>query len=114
MNQQIRKLAAGLIVLYLVLFVQLNVLQVGRKSELDANPLNNRQTIRDFNRPRGDIVTADGVVVGSALVNCIRDNLGDRGRIAPALAAKAAELDYLVNSKAAITSLAENYVGLPY
>jgi tryptophan synthase alpha chain len=35
---------------------------------------------------------ADGVVVGSALVNCIRDNLRDRARIAPALAAKAAEL----------------------
>ena len=35
---------------------------------------------------------ADGVVVGSALVNCIRDNLGDRTRIAPALAAKAADL----------------------
>ena len=34
---------------------------------------------------------ADGVVVGSALVNCIRDNLADRGRIAPALAAKAAD-----------------------
>ena len=67
MNQQIRKLAAGLIVLYLVLFVQLNVLQVGRKSELDANPLNNRQTIRDFNRPRGDIVTADGVVVAESV-----------------------------------------------
>ena len=25
-----------------------------------------------------------------------------------------AELDYLVNSKAAMTALAENYVGLPY
>lgn len=35
---------------------------------------------------------ADGVVVGSALVNCIRDHLGDRARIAPTLAAKAAEL----------------------
>jgi tryptophan synthase alpha chain len=35
---------------------------------------------------------ADGVVVGSALVNCIRDNLADRSRIAPVLAAKAAEL----------------------
>jgi tryptophan synthase alpha chain len=35
---------------------------------------------------------ADGVVVGSALVNCIRDHLGDRGRIAPALAARAADL----------------------
>ena len=35
---------------------------------------------------------ADGVVVGSALVNCIRDNLGDRAKIAPVLAAKAADL----------------------
>ena len=37
-------------------------------------------------------VKADGVVVGSALVNCVRDNLADRARIAPALAAKAADL----------------------
>ena len=35
---------------------------------------------------------ADGVVVGSALVNCIRDHLADRAKIAPALAAKAADL----------------------
>ena len=35
---------------------------------------------------------ADGVVVGSALVNCIRDHLADPKKIAPALAAKAAEL----------------------
>jgi len=34
---------------------------------------------------------ADGVVIGSALVNCIRDNLAHRDRIAPALAAKAAD-----------------------
>lgn len=35
---------------------------------------------------------ADGVVVGSALVNIIRENLGDRRKIAPALAARAAGL----------------------
>lgn len=35
---------------------------------------------------------ADGVVVGSALVNVIRDHLDDRAAIAPKLAAKAAEL----------------------
>lgn len=34
---------------------------------------------------------ADGVVIGSALVNCIRDNLAEREKIAPALAAKAAD-----------------------
>ena len=35
---------------------------------------------------------ADGVVVGSALVNCVRDNLADRSKIAAAIAAKAADL----------------------
>ncbi len=35
---------------------------------------------------------ADGVVVGSALVNCIRDGLADRSKIASALGAKAKDL----------------------
>ncbi|MCX6941023.1 MAG: tryptophan synthase subunit alpha, partial [Verrucomicrobia bacterium] len=35
---------------------------------------------------------ADGVVVGSALVNVIRENLADRAKIAGALGAKAADL----------------------
>lgn len=35
---------------------------------------------------------ADGVVVGSALVNCIRDNLQEKSKISPALAAKCADL----------------------
>ena len=35
---------------------------------------------------------ADGVVVGSALVNVIRDNLNERSKIAPALAVRAADL----------------------
>lgn len=35
---------------------------------------------------------ADGVVVGSALVNLIRDNLGNRPQLLPAIAAKAADL----------------------
>ena len=67
MNKQIRKLAGGLLVLYLALFVALNVVQVGKKDELNAAPQNNRQTIRDFNRPRGAIVTADGVVVARSV-----------------------------------------------
>ena len=67
MNKQIRKLAAALLVLYVALFVQLNVLQVGRKEALDSHPQNNRQTVRDFNRPRGPIVTADGVVVARSV-----------------------------------------------
>lgn len=35
---------------------------------------------------------ADGVVVGSALVNCIRDHLGDRAKLPAALGAKVADL----------------------
>jgi len=35
---------------------------------------------------------ADGVVVGSVLVNCIRDNLNDRPKIAAAVGAKALDL----------------------
>lgn len=35
---------------------------------------------------------ADGVVVGSALVNCIRENLADRSRIPVAIGARAADL----------------------
>ncbi len=67
MNGQIRKLAAALLVLYMVVFVALNTIQVARKEALDENPNNNRQTIRDFNRPRGQIVTADGVVIAQSV-----------------------------------------------
>jgi tryptophan synthase alpha chain len=35
---------------------------------------------------------ADGVVVGSALVNCIRNHLGDRAKMVGAIAARAADL----------------------
>ena len=61
-NRQIRQLAAGLMVCYVVLFVALNYWQVGRKEELDAEFDNTRQVLREFNKPRGPIVTADGVV----------------------------------------------------
>lgn len=63
MNARIRRLAVGLLVCYVALFVQLNILQVGREEELASDPRNDRQTIRDFNRPRGEIVSADGVVL---------------------------------------------------
>ena len=58
MNKQIRRLAAGLLVCYLVLFVQLNLLQVVKRNELASNPNNNRAVLRDFDKPRGNIVSA--------------------------------------------------------
>lgn len=42
--------------------MQLNLLQAQRQDELAAI-VNDRQTIRDFNRNRGEIISADGVVL---------------------------------------------------
>jgi penicillin-binding protein A len=67
MNKQIRRLAIFLLACYLILFVQLNVLAVGRQQELNADPRNNRQTERDFNRPRGAILAADGTVLARSV-----------------------------------------------
>jgi peptidoglycan glycosyltransferase len=67
MNKQIRRLALALLVCYVVLFAQLNVLAVARQQELNADPRNNRQTERDFNRPRGSIVAADGTVLARSI-----------------------------------------------
>ncbi len=62
MNRQIRQLALGLMTCYVILFVALNYWQVGRKQELDARFDNTRQVLREFNKPRGPIVTSDGIV----------------------------------------------------
>jgi penicillin-binding protein A len=66
MNRQIRRLALGLIVLYTALFVQLNVVQIGQEQELANDSRNNRATVRDFNKPRGDIVSIDGAVLATS------------------------------------------------
>lgn len=67
MNTKIRRLAVGLLVCYVALFVQLNVMQVGKQDALADDPRNDRQTIRDFNRPRGEIVSADGAVLARSV-----------------------------------------------
>jgi peptidoglycan glycosyltransferase len=69
MNRRVGKLALVLFALYIVLFVQLNLIQVGRKDTLDNDSRNTRQTVRDFNDPRGDIVTSDGVVIATSVAS---------------------------------------------
>ena len=54
-------------VLYVVLFAAMNYWQVGRESELNAMGGNTRAIRREFSRPRGEIVTADGVVVARSV-----------------------------------------------
>ncbi len=69
MNRQIRQLAVGLMLCYGLLFVALNYWQIGREEELNAQFDNTRQVLREFNRPRGPIVTADGVVAARSFAN---------------------------------------------
>jgi peptidoglycan glycosyltransferase len=66
-NKQIRRLGMGLLACYVLLFAQLNVLQVLRADEYNAHPLNTRQVVRDFSRPRGLIQTADGVILAESI-----------------------------------------------
>ncbi len=52
-----------MIVLFLLLFAQLNYVQVVRAGNLDHNPLNTRLALAKFSTLRGDIVSSDGVVL---------------------------------------------------
>jgi peptidoglycan glycosyltransferase len=68
-NRQIRQLAGGLMACYVVLFVALNYWQVGREEELNARFDNTRAIRREFEQPRGPIVTTDGVVAAQSVEN---------------------------------------------
>lgn len=63
MNRPIRTVGIALMCCYLALFVKLNLLQVVQAPALSSHPGNNRKATRDFNEPRGDIVTADGKIL---------------------------------------------------
>lgn len=63
MNRQIRRLGLAMAILFVALFVQLNVVQVFRADSYNNNPNNTRSVTRDFNRPRGQIIAADGTVL---------------------------------------------------
>ncbi len=62
MSRQIRILGAVILVAYAALFVKLNQVQVFQAGAYNARPDNTRSLQRDFNQPRGAIVTADGEV----------------------------------------------------
>jgi penicillin-binding protein A len=66
-NRRIRQLAVALMACYIALFASLNYWQVGRTEELAAEPENTRALLREFDKPRGPIVTADGVVVAQSV-----------------------------------------------
>jgi peptidoglycan glycosyltransferase len=66
-NRQIRRLGAAMLVLFAALFVQLNVVQVLRAQEYEDHPENRRAVTRDYFRPRGQIVSADGAVLARSV-----------------------------------------------
>ncbi len=82
MKKQIRNLGAFLAILYVALFLQVNRITVFEQEELQNKPGNNRQVERDFNRPRGSISTADGVVVAQS-VDAPEGSRYERQRVYP-------------------------------
>lgn len=66
MNRSLRHVMVVLLACFCLLFVQLNRIQVFEASALQANPSNTRTVQREFDRPRGQIVTSDGVVVATS------------------------------------------------
>lgn len=67
MNRAIRRVGGAVIVLILVLVAQLTYLQIIDADNLENDPLNVRSALRDANRPRGEIRTADGVVLARSV-----------------------------------------------
>jgi penicillin-binding protein A len=66
MNKQIRQLGFVILALFVLLFVQLNNIQVLQAAKLNNDPRNNRTAVRDFSSPRGDIQTADGTIIAQS------------------------------------------------
>jgi peptidoglycan glycosyltransferase len=67
MSKQIRNLGVFLVCCYTALFLQVNRLTVFQAEELQNDPRNNRQVVRDFSRPRGTIESVDGVVLAESV-----------------------------------------------
>ncbi len=62
MRRQIALLGAAILICYVALFVKFNQIQVFQADALNGRSDNTRQLQRDFNEPRGSIITADGVL----------------------------------------------------
>jgi peptidoglycan glycosyltransferase len=73
MNKQLRRLGAGLIACYLALFAMVNWVQVFHAQDLNENAINTRKIVRDFNRPRGQIIAADGAVLAKTVPSAVGD-----------------------------------------
>jgi peptidoglycan glycosyltransferase len=62
-NKQLRRVGIGMLACYVALFAMVNYVQVVRADNLNNDPRNTRAIVRDFDRPRGQIISADGAVL---------------------------------------------------
>lgn len=67
MNRQIRLLGAGIMLLFVALFVNLNYLQVVHAGSLNSNPLNGEAVVKEYTAQRGNIISADGVTLATSV-----------------------------------------------
>ena len=67
MNKQIRRLALALMGIYVILFAQLNWLQVAKAKAYSGDAGNTRGVIKDFSRARGTIFTADNQIAAESV-----------------------------------------------
>jgi peptidoglycan glycosyltransferase len=66
-NRRIRNLGLAVMALFLALFVNLNYLQVVKADSLANDPRNGRVALKQFTKDRGEIQTADGVVLARSV-----------------------------------------------
>jgi penicillin-binding protein A len=73
-NRQIRKFGLVMVVLFGMLFANLNYLQVIQADHLANHPGNSRNAVRDYGQPRGRIITADGRVIALSKPNSNKES----------------------------------------
>ena len=73
MNRSIRRLAAAFLILYGLLFIQINRVQIYDAKQLIEDPTNSRIAIESFGAARGRIATSDGVIIADSKINEISD-----------------------------------------
>ncbi len=66
-DRPLKHVTVVLLLCFCALFAQLNRIQVFQAEELKDDTSNTRTVQRDFSRPRGPIVTSDGVVVARSI-----------------------------------------------
>lgn len=67
MNKQIRRLGVFMVLLYAAVFVKLNQVQVFEAPRYEEDPLNSRIAQREYDRPRGSILSVDGTVLAESI-----------------------------------------------